>query len=285
MRIVVNRILAALRTRLTLAELRWSNLTSRKRITSNEGVVISLTTYGARYKTVFLVIESIARGTSKGGRVILWLSDPEASMPIPRSLRALQARGLEILTSADLGPHKKYFPYLQMTKDRTVPLVTADDDVLYPRSWLEELLATHAEYPDDISCHRAHVVSIREGAFEAYSSWGPCTTATPSYRNFATGVSGVLYPPKFQDCAARAGLGFLSQAPMQDDIWLHHLAVVNGFHVVQVGNQPKDFPVLPGAAVEALYLNNVALGGNDRHIAATYSEGAIATLIAADQSR
>ena len=45
--------------------------------TGGPGVVVSMTTYGKRVRTVHLAIESIARGAVRPARLILWLDEPE----------------------------------------------------------------------------------------------------------------------------------------------------------------------------------------------------------------
>ncbi len=107
---------------------------------------MSLTSYGPRIATVWKTIESIGAGSVKPRRIILWLDDPAALADPPASLRRLQTRGgLEIRGCPDYGPHKKYFPYVTsiLPEHPTRTLVTADDDVYYPATWLEELLAAH----------------------------------------------------------------------------------------------------------------------------------------------
>ena len=109
--------------------------------------VVSLTTYGSRAKTVHLTIESIARGKVRPSRLLLWVNDSAlVAKPNPH-LRRLQRRGLEIRLTEDFGPHKKYFPYAIGEPNHITALVTADDDVIYPPYWFEELSESHRRQP------------------------------------------------------------------------------------------------------------------------------------------
>ena len=115
------------------------NLVSRSRLAGGPGPVVSLTTYGTRIRWSHLAIESIARGSLTPSRTGLWLDDEAAFARLPRPLRRLRRRGLEIRLSENLGPHTKYFPFIEASDSFTGPLVTADDDTIYPRFWLERL--------------------------------------------------------------------------------------------------------------------------------------------------
>ena len=135
-------------------------------------------------------IETIGAGSIKPRRVILWLDDAAALADPPPSLKRLQARGLEIRGCLDYGPHKKYFPYVNeiLTEQPERTLVTADDDVAYPANWLKDLLNAHR--PNQVTAFRARIRG--DGP---YSTWPLCDTTEPSEAVFATGTSGVAYPP------------------------------------------------------------------------------------------
>ena len=123
-----------------VAYLRVRNLAARGPVTGSAAVVVSLTSYGDRIGTVSIGIESIARGTVRPQRLVLWLDTPDDVACVPASLRRLERRGLEIRRSRNYGPHTKYYPYVMSTPRHTVPLVTADDDIVYPPNWLALLV-------------------------------------------------------------------------------------------------------------------------------------------------
>lgn len=210
-------------------KLRILNHRSPSPIIGDGDANVSLTSYGKRIATVWKTIETIGGGTVKPRRIILWLDDAAALADPPAPLKRLRARGLEIRSCRDYGPHKKYFPYVCEVfpdePERT--LVTADDDVFYPPNWLEELLAAHR--PDGVTAFRARVRS--DGP---YRSWPNCTTTEPSERVFATGVSGVAYPPILLDALRDRGDKFTEVCPFADDFWLHFAAVATGVPIRQV---------------------------------------------------
>ena len=93
-------------------ELRRINEQSSTRIVGPDGPVVSLTSYGKRIDTVYVTIESIARGSLLPSELILWLDDEERSRSLPITLERLKERGLSVRICEDYGPHKKYYPYV-----------------------------------------------------------------------------------------------------------------------------------------------------------------------------
>src|SRR6476469_2967541 len=146
-----------LRARLTVAYLRLLNLTGRRRATGTAPVVVSMTTHGDRLQTVAIALESIARGRTRPQRMLLWLQTPEQFRTTPPALRRLERRGVEVLLSADYGSHTKYYPYVASVDRHTLPLVTADDDIVYPRNWLALLTDANRRHPGAISGHWINV--------------------------------------------------------------------------------------------------------------------------------
>lgn len=295
------------------------NETSRERVVAEGGPVVSLTTYGPRIDTVHLTIESIGRGRLKPSRLTLWLDDAKRFNDLPAGLRRLQARGLEVMLTENLGPHTKYYPYVASLAQHTVPLVTADDDIVYPRWWLQRLVAAYRAEPEQINCYRAHVVALGAAAassgtvapgaapasngaapgapaahgdasagaavtvdgttIRSYRDWPPCSSRAPRWRHFATGVSGVIYPPRILNFMHAQGDAFRACCPKADDIWLHAMALRAGMRVRQIGRLPRYFEGLPGTHDQGLVHFNSFNGGNDRQVAATYDAADLRKMI------
>lgn len=247
---------------------RWS----RKSIVAAEGgVTVSLTSHGSRIETVFCTIESIGKGVCKPGRLILWIDDPKIFENLPKTLKRLQQRGLTVGFCENFGPHTKYFPVVE---SGALPelLVTADDDIFYSRNWLKRLTEENRRTPDMIVCYRAHRVEVSDVGIAPYQLWKPCNTSEASYLNFATGVSGVIYPKSYLLCLKLAGRGFASCAPRADDVWLYAMAIRNGFEIRQIFRRPIHFLEHPSSQEIALHLDNVMGGRNDVQIANTCTE-------------
>lgn len=246
-----------LKLRLQLVVLSWwlraINLFSQRPITGEAQVDVSLTSFGPRIQaSVWKTIETIGRGVVRPRRVILWLDEAAR----PAALQRLEKRGLEIRSCPNYGPHKKYFPYVE-SESLDVPLVTADDDVFYPRHWLATLLSIRQ--PRVVVCHRARIRI--DGP---YSSWPMCETTQASDRVFATGFGGVLYPPEVLMALRDRGAAFLDVCPLSDDFWLHFAAASSGCAVRQVTSTAAYWwPNLKWSNT-GLWGDNILGGGNDR---------------------
>jgi hypothetical protein len=256
---------------LWMRRLMQRNLESREPLLSADGPVVSLTTYEPRWHSVHYTIESIGCGRLRPSRLVLWIAPSVLQLGMPDTLQRLVARGLEIRTCEDLGPHKKYYPQVH-EGPAARDLVTADDDVLYWGEWLQALAAAARARPAYIHAHRVEVISFQaDGSFLPYAQWPGCHTTSPSPLHFLTGVGGVLYPPAMQDALRDAGDGFRQVCPRADDIWLNAVAWRSGIQVCQIGVfSPLLFEV-PGTRAHGLARENVQGGGNDRQFLATYT--------------
>lgn len=255
-----------------------ANRFGSRRVVAEGGPVVSLTSYSTRLRRVHITIESIAAGTLLPSRLILWVDEEAALADLPAPLRRLQARGLEVKRCNNYGPHKKYFPYVQGERI-AAPLVTADDDVLYPDSWLAGLQAAHEQTPEQVVCYMAKQVGIENGVIQPYHGWATQLSRAPSLRNFAIGVSGVLYPPALQEVLKREDEAFVQITPKADDIWLHWHALRSGVRVRQISATDEHFLSVPGTQDIALYSSNLKQGGNDQVIAKLYTADDIAAML------
>jgi len=232
-------------------------------LTGSTDTVVALTSYGLRINTSCLAIESIACGSAKPERLILYLAEAERERRLPFLLRRQVRRGLEVVYVRDDRSYKKIVPYAASKRPHDKPLATADDDVLYPSNWLRDLAAAYARRPDAISGFRARRICLDGGKLAPYSSWLPCDDVEPAFRTFLTGVSGIIYPPRFLDHIQDEGKTFRESAPYADDIWLHSLAVRHGFKHHQITPIGQEFWTIPRTQSNALMTMNVDRGAND----------------------
>ena len=277
----INRLIADLRRdpaglaqraaiRLRLAALRLNNRLSRRPAVGSGAVVVNLTSFGHRIDLVFYALETIASGRIRPRRLILWLDDPVTLAHPPATLRRLQRRGLEIRSCPDFGPHKKQYPYA--LTGPTLPLVAADDDVLYPRTWLAELLEAAERHPLDVIGQRAHTITFDGDEVAPYARWVAARGTDSGFRTLCTGVSGIYYPLGLLDALRAEGDAFLRVAPRADDLWVYAVAVRHGIRARQVGELQAEYPAIPGSQRGTLYRQNVTEGGNDAQFAACVGE-------------
>jgi hypothetical protein len=280
---IAQRILRAMGSRAKVLWLGAINRYSRSQIVQPGGPVVSVTSYGHRVRSVYLAIESIGAGSVKPSRCILWLDEQKVLQNLPKELVALRRRGLEVRLCQNYGPHTKYYPYLDSVDECVVPLVTADDDVLYPRYWLESLVDAYREFPDAVNCHRARVITTTQNGLAKYQFWQHAASIVPSPKNFALGIGGVIYPPRLQERLKREGTAFLECCPKADDIWLHLQALRAGLSIRQIAPKAFDPVIIPGSQSNALNHSNLAGGENDRQIENTYGTAEIDLLRASQR--
>ncbi len=247
-------------------------------VTGSGAATVCMTSYGKRVETVHLAIESIASGTVRPLRMILWLDDESVFSNLPIGLRRLKARGLEVRLTQNYGPHTKYFPYVEETMQLDRPLVIADDDVIYEKFWLAGLLAAHDRNSNVIWCYRAHTVKVSHDRVAPYKEWASCNSVASSMSHFATGVSGCIFPVRFLLHLRDAGPQFMLCCPKADDIWLHVNAVRAGIETQQIHSFQLNFPFLPGTQDDGLFRVNVGDKQNDVQISRTYTSQDIAAL-------
>ncbi len=224
---------------------------------SKQELIISLTSYPARIKTIHKVIESLLNQTKKADKVILWLAPEQfenKEKDLPQDLLALTKQGLIIDWYHDIRSYKKLIPTLRKYPDAII--VTADDDNLYKSTWLEQLYNSYLSYPNDIHCHRVTKI-LCHSQFDAIAG-GKEYWDSPSYLNKLVGMGGVLYPPHcFYKDILDENLIF-SLAPTNDDLWFWLQAVLNNVKIRVISSPIIESHLIEETQETALCLINDA---------------------------
>lgn len=231
-------------------------------------LIVSVTSYGRRFGTLHLTLESLLNQTIKPDRVVLWLGHGDVPK-LPRKVRALMKRGLEVRGVTDLRQYTKLVFALSAFPDGYI--VTADDDIFYRPDWLASLVAGYRTN-DVVVCRRAHrLVSPRPDIILPYLDWQwdvqDAASRTPSTDILPTGVGGVLYPPGVLHPDVTNETLFLELAPTNDDLWFFWMARRAGSRCEKVGGE-FEMEMWPDTQEVSLYQENVAALGNDRQVAA-----------------
>lgn len=208
-------------------------------------VIVSLTSFPARIKNVWLGIETLLRQSVPPQIIYLWLSKEQFSDSslIPYSLKELQKRGVEIrLVDGDIRSHKKYYYVFKEHPDDLVLL--ADDDIIYPSDLIQALLkARNQDKREKLIAHR-YGYKMRysnNGELEPYNKWGSYYSAYEGKDLFFGSGGGTLVRPKdlWKD-VLNIDLA-LKLCPQADDIWLNAMAKLNNCYYVKI----QDGPILP----------------------------------------
>lgn len=239
-------------------------------------IIISLTSFPARIKTVHQTIETLINQTYKPDKIILQLSEdefPNKENDLPENLLKLGENGLIISwNKGNIKSYKKLIPTLKKYPEDVI--VTVDDDILYDNQWLEKLVSAYRKNPDYIHCHRAHLVLFdRKRKILPYKKWKQkISHVEQSYNNFFTGAGGVLYPPSSLHSDVFDEQKFKELAPFADDIWFWAMAVLNGTKINVIKDNYKFLKYIDGTQECGLYHMNLVGAKNDEQLANVLKE-------------
>lgn len=228
-------------------------------------VILSLTSFRPRFKTLILTLECLLRQTVRPSRILLWIDEPDMSH-VPEEIRRMEGRGLEIrMTPVNFRSFNKLVHTLAAFPDAIV--ITADDDTYYQADFVENLLGKWSGDPHEIVCNMAYAITRDEnGAVKGFMDWIPLKGASyPRYDILPFGVGGVLYPPRSLGPEVLDFRLFTSLCPQADDLWFYWMARRSGVTYRKVdGHQwPVAWP--SSQAIGLMYDNNAH--GNDRQAA------------------
>lgn len=272
---------ARLQSVAAVSRLRFFRAVLRRQTDPGDGaeIIVTMTTYHLRFEQAKLAIESILQQEiDVPFAVHLYLSRADLTVlggDAIRGLDYLVRRGLRVtVVEENLRSYKKLVYALAEYPGKI--LVTADDDVCYPRSWLRRLLEKSRQFPGAVVCFRGHRLSLdARGSLIRYgdmmrSDVSPLATRA-SFSLMPTGVSGVLYPSGSLADMARDEKRFLELAPTADDVWFKVAAMLRGTQAILVSPRNVHFPHVPGSQDDSLFELNVAGGRNDVQLAACFS--------------
>lgn len=195
-------------------------------------IIVSLTSFPERVcmPTVLpILLYSLLNQTLKPDKVILWLavSDfPGKEDDLPEQILAFTRQGLSIGWTADLRSFTKLIPSLKAYPDAII--VTADDDMFYPRDWLQKLYNTSIRHPGTaVSCCPLRIAATTSKVHD-YGEWHTSGFTPNSVLTFPRGVGGVLYPPGIFHHDVFDTQLFMALTPSNDDIWFWAMVVLNG---------------------------------------------------------
>ena len=113
-------------------------------IGKRQPLIVTLTTWKARFANIPAVLDSIFAQTLPPDKVVINLSEDEI---LPEELRSyLDAHGVEVFRLPDTKVYKKLIPTLKRYPDACV--VSIDDDWIYPPGMLEDFMRVHQQHPD-----------------------------------------------------------------------------------------------------------------------------------------
>jgi hypothetical protein len=234
-------------------------------------IVVSLTSFPARFGTLHYAIKSILTQRMKPDLIFLCLTKSEVKdeTELPPSVLALKQYGLRIFFADDnLKPHNKYYYAMKLYPDSLH--ITVDDDNMYDKNLIHDLYYSFLNNPDAISARRVHKMRRNDnGELLPYTKWfyEYKKEIKPSHALLATGVGGVLYPPGILPGETFNAQKIRELCLNADDIWLKFMELKNNIPVVWVkSNKVHPLPIGKTQKI-TLQANNYHENQNDKYIA------------------
>lgn len=237
----------------------------------NPKIIVSLTSIPKRFNTLYLTLESIFNQSLKPDKVILYLGENVKDIELPKEIKKLIKRGLQIEYRDDtkLRPHTKYFYALQEYKNDIV--ITFDDDIVYNENLIKELYESYLKHPKCISAVRPHKVTFDDKKkIKKYAEWLFDYTGDdalePSYLLCQTGVGGVLYPPHIFPKEIFNKKVISENFINNDDLYLYFNQIIHGIKVVRSSKKAYRLGTIEGTQEAGLLNQNLYGGANDKFI-------------------
>lgn len=190
----------------------------------NIKAIVSLTTHGVRTKNVLRTIQPII--SNPAVQIVLNIYNDDYQNLTKDVIDLALARKLTLIVSRiDLGPHLKYF--FTLTRYQELPTIIIDDDIIYPDDFIDELLENHSRYPNCILSRRPEKITFKpDGTLLHYHLWQrPYFNDSPCADSLATGVGGILFPPKCFDLTDCNIDELLKKCKYDDDVYLKVLSL------------------------------------------------------------
>ena len=245
------------------------------RLADDNDIIVSLTSYGRRVKDcVPYTVYWFFKQKVKPSKIVLWLDDDiwnEGNIPV--RLKFLSRFGLEIRFCKDIKSYKKLVYSLQYYPENSI--VTIDDDLMYYKSLLKDLLNVAIDNPQSIIAMRCHQPAWekRGESFLPYKKWRTASEEMKRIPCMPTTGGGTLFPPHcFNEEAVKEDV-FMRVCPNADDVWFWGMAILSDAHIVGIGKDmyyPIDAfyqNIHKGSALEH---QNVENNSNDTQIKAVF---------------
>lgn len=202
-------------------------------------IIVSLTSYPARIKKVWLTIETLLRQSLKPSKIVLWLSKnqfPEELEDVPEQLVRQMTRGLEIrFVEGDIRSHKKYY-YVFHQYPQT-PVFLIDDDILYPSNILSDSYQLFLKNQDSVVANFGfwYRWNVDNQYFDIVR--GDLSPDEKPNAFFGSG-GGTLLVPDSMATLLDPKDELMTMCPTADDIYLNGLARVANKPILFASNNP-----------------------------------------------
>lgn len=159
---------------------------------------------------------------------------------ISEELQLLIDNGMVELIIADenLKSHLKYFYVMQ--KYRDLPIITIDDDTIYPVAAFDYMLEEHYKNPDLVLCRSCQQFTYTNHKINETEKWLHNPQNNIAQINHAEGYAGILYPPNCLKITDDL-IPEIKQCIKSDDIFLSVLEIRNGIKIYYLPKMRHEF--------------------------------------------
>ncbi|WP_147645111.1 glycosyltransferase family A protein [Treponema pectinovorum] len=241
----------------------------RKNENIKTDLIISLTSFPSRLSKLHIVVRSLLKQTILPKRIVLYLGNDTKDSDIPKKLKRLTKYNFEIRTGyEDIKPHKKYFFAMQEFPENII--ITVDDDLIYDKNLVNDLLECHRNNPNCVCARRVNrITKDRLGKIDKYSNWQwECKDIVePSFELLATGCGGILYPSHILPKETFDAEAIKKYCLNTDDIWLKFMELKNRIKVVWTNSKIIHPLAIRKSQKTGLFHSNASSGNvNDINI-------------------
>lgn len=206
-------------------------------INPNADFVVSIASYPKRSHLLPAVYQALNDQTKKPKKWILVLSEEDwPQLELPPYLRKLVNRGLEIIwVKNNTYAVKKLVPVLE--KYPNMDIITFDDELMYGKYVIEELVNCAAKHPGAIVGHVGKQLVQKNGKLKMfYREKKGADINTPSSQIYFLGGSGTYYPSGSLDPRVTQLDAIQRIVPGRgSDIWFWAAAVAKGTEQICLG--------------------------------------------------
>jgi hypothetical protein len=229
--------------------------------------IVSFTTIPSRISKVQPMVDSILNQTLDPDEIILWVNETYkrvgVGVEIPKFISNSRIR---VEYCEDLGPFTKLkYALDEFWEAKDTNVVTADDDVFYPPTWLEKLVEMSERNQDAAIGYRGRTLMDKNAAFIKYNSsrlYEGAPIGRPLMKvDIITGTWGALYKPRFFDDDV-FNEEVSQEAFFVDDIWISGNLAMNGVDRIVIPNVGVE-KIRTISNIDSLWSINKNGGNND----------------------
>lgn len=183
--------------------------------------IVSLTSTADRLPLLYYSLKSVLWQSSPPDTLLVNLSsDPYLNdAGISAAPAWLSQQPVTVNWVDNTGPYRKLLPAMSIADENDI-VVTADDDILYERHWLESLIGLAQSHPSAIVCGKARRMNrTLWGGWQNYQDWPVVTRKAYGHDLLPIGCHGVIYRKRNIDLTFLNDSRFLQLAPRTDDLW------------------------------------------------------------------